>query len=47
MNGMDKEAIETLNYIGWINGSDYRIPENAKLDLYEQAIIEDKNAIKI
>ena len=47
MNGKEKEAIKTLNYIAWFNGSDYRIPETAQLDLYEQAIIEDKNASKI
>lgn len=36
-----KRGIATLNYIAWINGSVYRVPKCAKLDLLGQAITDN------
>ena len=40
-----KRGIDALNYIAWFNGSRYRIPKCAKLDLLGQAIIHNQTLI--
>ena len=37
-----QRAIEILNYIGWINGSKFRIPKTAQFDMVRQVIEENK-----
>ena len=40
MNQKKKEAIDTLNYIAWINRSKYRVPEDALFDAFGQVVNE-------
>ena len=37
-----KRGIDALNYIAWMNGSMYRVPACAKLDVLGQAIIDNQ-----
>ena len=37
-----KEAIKTLNYISWFNGSKNRVPDNASLDIVNQVVRDEK-----
>lgn len=40
--GRDEEAVEVLNYIGMMNGSNGRIPRDAQFDIVGQAIRQNK-----
>ena len=39
-----KEAIKVFNYIAWFNGSDYRVPPNTKIDIFEKPPVNRLNA---
>jgi len=40
------DAIKNLNYIAWFNGSATRIPDNAQLDIFDQAVIQHRKTVK-
>lgn len=40
-----KKGIDVLNYIAWFNGSQYRVPNCAKLDIIGQAIMDNQTNI--
>lgn len=43
-NNKHEDGIKVMNYIAWINGSEKRIPPNAKFDLLEE-VIQQNNGL--
>ena len=39
IQGREADAIKSLNYIAWFNGSQRRVPQDGKFDLLDQVLL--------